>query len=267
MYYVDYHLHTKYSFDAEEEMDTMCEAAIASGMSEIAITDHLDLYKNQLYTYKLNTEEWYKDLLRIKDKYKNKLVIKLGIELGSSQTAPEEAEAFLKKYSLDFIIGSIHNLENDVDASDYDYTKVDYKIFYPHYIDWLIELAKNFDFDVLGHLSYPSRYINLQIHEMPDLHVYQEQFRYLFSILKERGKGIELNTSGYARGENFIMPPLWLLKMYRESGCEIITTGSDAHVSDQIGKTAKLAYEFLKEAGFIYVTTYTKRIPEFHKIK
>lgn len=266
MYYVDYHLHSKYSFDAEEEMDAVCDAAIATGISEIAITDHLDLYKDKPYSYMLNTQKWYPDLMRIKEKYKGKLVVRAGIELGSPQTAPVESAAFLGRYPLDFVIGSIHNLENDKDAADYNYMKTDYKDFYPHYIDWLIELAKDYDYDVLGHLSYPSRYINLQIHEMPDLHIYEEQFRILFAILKERGKGIELNTSGYARGQNFTMPPIWLVKMYRECGGEIITTGSDAHVASQVGSTVKLAYDFLKEAGFYYFTTYKERKPEFHKL-
>ena len=37
MYLADYHMHSKYSFDGSEELDTICQTAIRRGLSEIAI--------------------------------------------------------------------------------------------------------------------------------------------------------------------------------------------------------------------------------------
>lgn len=36
MYLADYHMHSKYSFDGSEELDTICQTAIRRGLSEIA---------------------------------------------------------------------------------------------------------------------------------------------------------------------------------------------------------------------------------------
>ena len=44
MYFCDSHLHTKYSFDADQsksgEVFACCEAALAKGLQEISFTDH-----------------------------------------------------------------------------------------------------------------------------------------------------------------------------------------------------------------------------------
>ena len=55
------------------------------------------------------------------------------------QVNPEAAELFMKDYGdvLDFVIGSIHNMEKDLDVYYYDFTKIDVAKMYEHYVDWL----------------------------------------------------------------------------------------------------------------------------------
>lgn len=264
--FIDYHIHSCFSFDSEEKMDNICNTAISRGITEIALTDHLDIYENKEYSYMLNCEEWYAQLLEIKEKYKDKLKVKLGIEVGTPQHNKIEYEKFYHKYPLDFIIGSIHNMDNDIDVSDYKFNIIDYNDVYENYNKHLMELSKYYEFDVMGHLTYPSRYIENQTGIIPDTKKYQDFYIELFHILTERGKGIELNTSGIARGGNTIMPPLWLIKLYRKSGGEIITTGTDAHIAAQVGSTVEISKSLLKEAGFNYYTIFSKHKPAFVKI-
>jgi histidinol-phosphatase (PHP family) len=65
---------------------------------------------------------------------------------------------------------------------------------------------------------------------------------------------------------NETMPPVSLLRLYRECGGEIITIGSDAHQKEYVGLYQKEAGELLQEAGFNYLTTFTCRKPEFHRL-
>lgn len=263
---VDYHIHSSFSFDSQADMDHICLTAISRGLTEIALTDHLDIYEEQEYCYILDCDKWYAALLDIKEKYRNRLTIKLGIEVGTPQHNPGEYERFCKKYPLDFTIGSIHNMEHDIDVADYDFSKTNSHVVYEAYNQHLMELAKNYPFDVMGHLTYPSRYIEKQTGKIPDITIYQEFYKKLFRTLIENGKGIELNTSGIARGGHSIMPPLWLLKLYRQCGGEIITTGTDAHIASQVGSTRTLSKQLLKEAGFSYYTIFSNHVPEFIKI-
>ena len=45
MYGVDYHMHSEYSYDGCEKIDAMCRQALKKGLKEIAITDHVDIYR------------------------------------------------------------------------------------------------------------------------------------------------------------------------------------------------------------------------------
>lgn len=49
------------------------------------------------------------------------------------------------------------------------------------------------------------------------------------------GKGIEINTAGLRYGLNATNPSAEIVLRYRELGGEIITIGSDAHYSRDIG--------------------------------
>ena len=99
-----------------------------------------------------------------------------------------------------------------------------------------------------------------------DLRPYEEKFRQLFKNLTEKGRGIELNVSGYYKAMQDAMPPMSILKLYRECCGEIITIGSDAHKAEYIGFYQKEAHEMLETAGFRYLTVFEHRKPEFIKL-
>ena len=263
---VDYHMHSKYSFDAETPVEDICEAAIRAGLDEIAITDHMDIFSDKPYGHIMDCDAAYEEITKYRDMYAGKLKVLSGVELGQPQANPKEAKAFLEKYNLDFIIGSIHNIENDVDCYDFDYTKVDYHAVYDSYMNYQLEMAKNYDFDVMGHVTYPSRYVYERTGVNVDYSLYMERYEQLFKILIERGKGIELNLSGIARKCGDVMPTMDLLKFYRELGGEIVTIGSDAHVSSQVGIVSREGVERLKAAGFKYYTLFEGRKAVMEKL-
>ena len=266
MYLTDYHLHTKFSVDCDAVPEQVCEAAIAQGLSEIALTDHMDLLSDKPYSYILDCPAWYENMKMLVDRYSSKIKIKMGVELGQPQCHPSEAQAFLDQYPLDFIIGSIHNLDNDVDVYYYDFQKNDYREVYPRYIQAMKVLATDWDFDVLGHITYPSRYVTQKTGIHPDVMVWQDLFAEVFRILIARGKGLELNLSGIVRGGGDPMPVPELMKLYRQCGGEIVTVGSDAHFAAQAGTVSRLGQEMLQQLGFKYITVFKDRKPAFIKI-
>lgn len=266
MFLTDDHIHTRFSFDSNADPEAVCARAMSRGLSEISITDHMDIYSQKSYKEIIDCESWYDCMEKLKDKYKGKLRVHTGIELGQPQINDAESRAFLARYSLDFIIGSIHNIENDLDIYYCDYASMDCSKFYAHYIQWLLELAVNYDFDVCGHITYPSRYIYEQTKKEPDMMEFYDLYRQLFKILVENGKGIELNLSGIARGSGSPMPQADLLSLYRDCGGEIITIGSDSHVESQVGSISKTGQEMLKNLGFKYITWFEERKPHFEII-
>lgn len=275
MYKADYHTHSRFSFDGKEEIDAMCRAAIKAGLDEIAVTDHMDIFTDLPYgegklfddgqesRYTTDTADLARQLAAAKEKYAGRLVVTAGIELGQPQVNPDQARQFLEDFQPEFVIGSVHNMEKDLDVYYYDFTDIDLTALYDHYLDWLLELARTGDFDVMGHLTYPLRYAFERRGMRMDTAPFEEKFRALFRILIERGKGIELNVSGLFRPMRETMPPLYVLKLYKSCGGEIITIGSDAHDAVNIGAYQDEARYMLAAAGFKAITLYRKRQPRF----
>lgn len=106
MYLADYHMHSKYSFDGSEELDTICQTAIRRGLSEIAITDHMDIYTGLPYDEQMNFDVpggeqhhmdvsgLYAGLVQMKEKYAGQLKVRVGAELGQPQANPGSGGAF-----------------------------------------------------------------------------------------------------------------------------------------------------------------------------
>lgn len=266
MYLVDYHMHSKYSFDGECEIRDLCEVAIKRGLSEIAITDHMDIYSDKPYEYILDAKSLYRELEEVQSEYRGRLKVLIGTEFGQPQANPKEAQRFMEDYRFDFVIGSIHNMVGDKDAYDYNYRETDYHDVFSMYMNWQQELATHYEYDVLAHVTYPSRYVYVQTGKRVDFKEYREPYITLFKTVIERGRGIELNMSGIARGYQETMPTMELLQLYRSLGGEIVTVGSDAHTLDHVGAVTREGYEMLKQAGFDYVTTFEKHQPKFIKI-
>ena len=87
-------------------------------------------------------------------------------------------------------------------------------------------------FDVLGHLTLPLRYLN----ENRGWNLSMERFGWeiteIFSILKQKGIGIELNTN---RGGTPLPDEMWL-RLYEDMAEDpIVTLGTDAHAAQFVG--------------------------------
>lgn len=266
MYLTDYHLHSEYSFDGHEKLEVICDKAIQMGLQEIAITDHMDLYTDKPYEYILDFAKEYPELQSIREKYMDRLKVKIGIELGQPQVNKEEAKRFLQDYNLDFIIGSIHNMENDIDVGDYNFRELDCNKVYRTYLDWLMDLAINYDYDVIGHVTYPLRYM-AKMDIYLDVSIFEDQVRALYEAVIRRGKGIELNASGLYQAIKETMPSFPMIKWYKECGGEIITVGSDSHYAVHIGEPILKGMDLLRAAGFKYITTFENRKPIFNNIE
>ena len=132
------------------------------------------------------------------------------------------------------------------------------------YFGEMLEMAQNADIDVLGHLTYPLRYISGRDGIAVDMSEYTEIIHEIFKLAAGRGVGLEINTGGlrkwnYGKAD----PGLEYLKMFREAGGEIITIGSDAHRTGDLAANFKKGAEIAKKAGFKQIAYFEKRKPVF----
>jgi histidinol-phosphatase (PHP family) len=268
MYLVDYHTHSSYfSPDGRSTMEELCEAAIARGISELCVTEHCDVNGWDGKPCELDDDSYYDMLDRMRGIYGERLIILSGLELGQPTQNMDLARRYASNPRLDFIIGSLHNLEGFEDFYFLEYPDEEScRPLISRYFSEQYEMVEKADFDVLGHIGYPLRYIQGRAGISFDVSEFTEEIIELFRVLVREGKGIELNTSGLRQPYGKTMPTPDLVKLYRECGGEIITLGSDSHIARDIGAGIKEGMEILEAAGFTHFTVYRRREPQFVRI-
>lgn len=265
MYLCDYHTHTHASPDGFHSAQEMAEAAVRAGLSELVITDHFDVAEEPIPEYAdfvFDLEKLKREVYAAAAAYRGRVTVKLGIELGQGHHIPEMAQELLSGAEFDFVLGSLHNLYRQTDYYFVDYASADLAALIQAYTEDLYRMAASADFDVAAHLTYPLRYIKSYDPNF-DLRPFYDDFAQVMKKLIERGKGLEVNTSTLRKGLGFTMPPDGLLRLYRELGGEILTVGSDAHTTQDVGCDIAGTRRHLAELGFRYLAVYERREPRF----
>lgn len=264
----DMHTHTSFSSDSKADINLQIEKAIQLGMSHIAITDHHDIdYPPWHSTYLLENEDKYVETIQsLKDIYKGRINVILGVEIGIQTHIVDEINAFIKKFPFEFIIGSTHCFErkDTEDQSLYNFRSKEAAIY--KYFETVFENISKFkNFDVVGHLDFVLRDIPGK-NKGFSYNTYSDILDNILNEIIYSGRGIECNTKSLFVGMGEPSPDRSIIKRYKELGGEIITFGSDAHDSERIGCSFSIASEIVKECGFKYYTVYENRKPIFIKI-
>lgn len=262
---LDYHMHTKISFDSIAEPQEMICAAKNCGLTEICFTEHVDfMFPSSPVQFELPDLAAYDHAFAALDKAG--IVVKQGLELGPTADNIEKYESFLTGRNYDFIICSQHFILEQ-DPYDLDYFKG--KTQFESYRLYLTEMARTlrafFDYDVVGHIGYVSKYWPGKEDKKLQYADHAEVIDEILKIIISNGKGLELNTSGFEKTGDFF-PTKEILARYHALGGEIITIGSDAHTSDRVGAHVFNALDEIKQLGFRYICTFTERKPIFHKL-
>lgn len=267
----DSHVHSEFSSDSKASLESIINRALELGLPKICITDHHDIdFPASLdgYDFQLDAPRYLAAMKELKEKYKDVIDIRIGVEQGLMTSVSEKVKDFAKKYTeLDFIIGSSHLVRGmDPYYSSYYEGRTEKEGIADYFKSILENVSVIDDFDVYGHLDYVVRYCpsGEKIFDMND---YRELFEQIFKLLIYKGKGIEINTGALYKNMSYAHPHMDILKLYKEMGGEIITVGSDAHSPDRICYDFETyAREALLSLGYKYYCTFKNRKPEFNPL-
>ena len=259
----DFHMHSRVSFDGHDTGLALATAAKERGLKEICFTDHLDydplgtMGKLDFDTAAYNTEYDHLDVPG--------LVIRRGMEFGITCNNVSQFKKDLQRRPFDFVLGSIHFVDDlDVYYEDFWRDKTIFQAERRCLEETLVCVELHDDFDVLAHLTYISK---TRCHPSPRPVRYEEHQEIIDEILKvlaRKGKGLEINTSGVDRCGDYL-PPMQMVRRFRELGGQIVTIGSDAHRANRVGQYSFEVCEVLKDI-FGHVCTFENRQPVFHKL-
>lgn len=266
---VNSHIHSKYSVDSTEEIDNICKEAINKGLTGIAITDHVCFWHHPNGLETKDLIDCKNEILALNEKYNDKLKILFGMEISEYQFNPSYEKQALNVGTLDVVLCSLHDcitissrkLERRLCNNDFKTFSTEQIVeLIKNYYIILIDIAKNSDYDVLAHLTYPLRYITCRDKIKVDFKTIEKEIKDILQIIIKRNKALELNTSNV--GNEFFMPNEEILKLYKKMGGELITLGSDAHVAKNVDKGLKEGKELLKKCGFTKYYYYENRQPK-----
>ena len=267
----DCHMHTRFSADSDAEVCSMLDAAVDKGLEAVCITDHIDYDfpatpDFPANSFQFDVDEYFATLTELKEKYKGKLDVRIGVEIGLQAHLGEAYKKLTESYPFDFVIGSNHLVGGeDPYYRELFQRKKDTDAYRQAFRESLENIEKVNSFDVLGHLDYIVRYGTHQA----EAYSYQKFSDEIDAILKKiisMGKGIEMNMAGLKYGLGFPNPHPDVLRRYRELGGEIVTIGADAHSPQFVAYDFEKAESILSGCGFSYYAEFQGRKPSFKRI-
>ena len=248
------HTHSTYC-DGKDTPREMIETAISKGFGGIGFSGHSYMFFSPSHSMSLEgTEEYKKEIAALKEEYKNKIDVFLGLEF--------DAYSVVDLSGYDYLIGSFHYLKIGDEYVGFDrsadevariinvyfggdgmaFAKECYRQF-----AILPELGK---FDILGHFDIMTKNIEKQKFFDTDS---EEYLKYAFEALDAmRGKIplFEVNTGAISRGYRTSPYPMKnILKQMKEWGFGAIIS-SDCHDAKYLDCAFDDARELLLECGF-----------------
>lgn len=258
---VDYHMHLRDSQERiahnADAVEPFVETARAGAVDEIGLTEHVyyfaqtrslwtDPYQIARCVYDLDT---YVDaVLTAKQRG---LPVKLGLEVDYVRGREDETREILSPYPWDFLLGSVHYVDGlAIDSEPRVSSVLGVERSWVMYFEQLAAAAQSGLFDSLSH---------------PDLvkvfgeHVDDFDYAPVADAIAESGVAIEVSTAGLRKPVGELYPDPRLLAECKQRGIPV-TTASDAHVPELVGRDFDQARELLRTAGYTTITVFEQRV-------
>ena len=238
MYLVDYHTHpfahgniSDYNIGLYKRY---IDKAVNMGIKEIGFSDH---------------DEYDQDLdLEIIDFLKKDSPIKVlkGLEFDYIPGREGELSEKIKKYNLDYTIGSVHFIGDwGFDNPDYikEYYKRDIDQCYIKYYEILNSAVKSGLFNIIGHFDL------IKVFGFFPKNNFKNIINSVLKNIKKNDLVLEINTNGVNKPVKEIYPSLNIIERAYEYKIPI-TFGSDAHIVDRVGENIVKYAEVIKNIGY-----------------
>ena len=236
----DYHMHPQI-IRGQEYFDAFAAQAIARGLDEICVTDHMPLSTVQARDRipAGRVEDYCRAVRLAARRWEDRLSVKLGIEIDYHPDYLEEIDAVLRAGQYDFVVGSVHlhlngqwNIFSRLSAFN-EYAEETLK--------WTVEAARCGRFNALAHIdvyrwvfTLPARFPLKDDGYAAEKH--QAAFARALDAIRAEGVRLEINPhiAIPANDPEITFPEPAVVKLALEKGVRF-SYGSDAHFAENVG--------------------------------
>jgi histidinol-phosphatase (PHP family) len=241
---IDYHLHVIAHGDRPMTVENIlkyCEVAKVRGVRQMGITEH-DRYLDEI---DLAAFQEARELSRDVD-------LRLGIEIDFVPGAEERMDHDATALPYDYIIGSVHRVDNEeidraTDQGIYDRYET-YDLYAAYYAN-VRKAALSGRFEVLGHPDlikifrhFPDRDITPILEETAD-------------AIAESGVVVDVNAAGLRKPIGEVYPSANFLKMFHRREVPIVLS-SDAHAPDEVAMGYDTSLALVHDIGYREIATF-----------
>jgi histidinol-phosphatase (PHP family) len=250
---LDAHLHTDQSPDSRVPIDVYAAMAEARGITELAITDHVDFdARDPAYDYVAFAVR-ERTVREAAERWAPRgVLIRFGAELTYNTSWEADVRDHLRRHRYDYTIGSVHDWPDSPYVSSRIATwasghPID-EVVGP-YFEQIVGAARSGLFDTIGHLDNVKRYLQPFI-QPSELALRPELLEPALAAVAASGAALEVNTSGLRHRVGETYPAPWAVVRFRELGGTRVVAGSDAHRPDWFAWGLEAGYRVLADAGF-----------------
>lgn len=245
----DLHVHSTYS-DGKDEPEEIVEEAIRLGLAKLGFSDHSCAFYDECSMKKERIEEYRSEIRFLKEKYRDRIEILLGIE--QDYYSPEPVDGY------DYVIGSVHYLKMD----DGSFLPVDWKrqvledgaaqhfggdmlSLVARYYETVSDLVSKTRCDIIGHFDLVMKFNeDGQLFDKHDGR-YVDAWHNAADRLLATGRTFEINTGAISRGYRTLpYPDSEIIDYLVKKNAKMILS-SDSHSKDT------LAYAFDKYENLV----------------
>jgi histidinol-phosphatase (PHP family) len=267
---VDYHMHLHGELrngegpieHTVEAVERFVRSAATRGVDEIAFTEHVYYFRefepliehpHQKARIGWELPVYCDAILEAK---RLGCPVKLGLEVDWFPGREAELAEILAPFPWDFLLGSIHILEGEaVDTEPGLWERLPVEDIWKRYFAQLGNLARSGLVDVLAHPDLVKIF-----GRRPSQKRVAKHHEDAAAAIAAAGVAIEVSTAGLRRPVGELYPAPDLLRRCRDRGVPV-TTASDAHHPDDVGRDLDRALELLLETGYETVTVFAGQHP------
>ena len=255
------HTHTLYC-DGNNKAEDYIKKAIKLGFVSLGFSGHSYIpgkLGEGWCMSKDGTIEYIKELKELKEKYKDKIEIYIGLETDYYSGYKKNIKDEL---SLDYTLGSVHLIKNETTGKYYsidsspEMTEEGIKAFggvenyIKKYYETLLKMIREQEPDIIGHIDLVKKFNSGNKFFNENEEWYIRLISETLDKIKESNSIIEINTGAMSRGwTDFPYPSKFILKLILEKDIPI-TLNSDVHSVENTDYYFDESMAIIKETGF-----------------
>jgi len=272
---LDYHMHVEnyYPFgrtpdtrpqgsDPLATIEKFIDSAREHHVDEIAITEHIYHFEaaREIVDHPWSHDKCFYDM----DAYVGLLQqaqeagysVKVGVEMDYVEGKEAVIEKVINGYPFDFVLGSVHWIRDwgfdlPEHKDHWDRTTVD--AAYRSYFKLLGQAVQTGLFDSMSHPDL----IKVMGH-MPDMDMTDLYEELAETVASQKGLCVEISSAGLRKPVGRLYPERPLMEAFAERRIPI-TTASDAHFVEDIGKDFDQVAALARDCGYSTVMSFTER--------